>query len=95
MANEWTVLGILNATRDYLASKGFENARLEAEMLVAHVLSSSRIELYLKHDRPMSNGEIARSRALLKRRLAGEPVQYITGSAAFMFSAPKGMRPGV
>ena len=86
MANEWTVLGILNATRDYLASKGFENARLEAEMLVAHVLSSSRIELYLKHDRPMSNGEIARSRALLKRRLAGEPVQYITGSAAFMFT---------
>jgi len=85
MAKTWTVLGILNSSKDYLSAKGFENARLESEILLAHALSRTRIELYLEHDRQMSEGEIARFKALLKRRLAGEPVQYVTGSAAFMF----------
>jgi release factor glutamine methyltransferase len=86
MAESWKVIGILNTSRDYLSAKGFENARLESEMLLAHALSLTRIELYLQHDRQMSEAEIAGFKSLLKRRLAGEPVQYVTGSAAFMFN---------
>jgi len=86
MVKTWTVLGILNSSKDYLSAKGFGNARLESEMLLAHALSITRIELYLEHDRLMSTDEIARFKALLKRRLAGEPVQYVIGSAAFMFN---------
>jgi release factor glutamine methyltransferase len=82
----WTVLEIIDWSRNYLAEKGFENARLETELLLGHALSLPRIELYLNFERPMSEGELARYKALLKRRLAGEPVQYVTGTAAFMFS---------
>lgn len=80
----WTVIGIINSSKDYLAGKGFQNARLEAELLLSHALSLTRIELYTNHDRPLSEGELTRYKTLLKRRLAGEPVQYVTGGAAFM-----------
>jgi release factor glutamine methyltransferase len=82
----WTVLEIIDWSRNYLAEKGFENARLETELLLGHALSLPRIELYLNFERRMSESELARYKALLKRRLAGEPVQYVTGTAAFMFS---------
>jgi release factor glutamine methyltransferase len=82
----WTVLEIIDWSRNYLAQKGFENARLETELLLGHALSLPRIELYLNFERRMSESELARYKALLKRRLAGEPVQYVTGTAAFMFS---------
>jgi len=81
-----TVLGIINTTKEYLAGKGFENARLETELLLSHVLGVSRVELYLDFDRQLDEEELARMRALLRRRLAGEPVQYVTGTASFMFS---------
>jgi release factor glutamine methyltransferase len=82
----WTVLEMIDWSRLYLAEKGFDNGRLETELLLGHALSLPRIELYLNHERQMNEGELARYKALLKRRLAGEPVQYVTGSAAFMFS---------
>lgn len=82
----WTVLEIIDWSRNYLAEKGFENARLETELLLGHALSLPRIELYLNFERRMNESELARYKALLKRRLAGEPVQYVTGTAAFMFS---------
>lgn len=82
----WTVLEIIDWSRNYLAEKGFENARLETELLLGRALSLPRIELYLNFERQMSESELARYKALLKRRLAGEPVQYVTGTAAFMFS---------
>ena len=82
----WTVLEIIDWSRNYLTEKGFENARLETELLLGHALSLPRIELYLNFERRMSESELARYKVLLKRRLAGEPVQYVTGTAAFMFS---------
>lgn len=81
-----TVLGIINTTKEFLAERGFENARLETELLLSHVLGVSRVELYLDFDRQLNEGELERMRSLLRRRLAGEPVQYVTGTAAFMFS---------
>lgn len=82
----WTVLELIDWSRAYLAEKGLENTRLEAELLLGHALSLPRIELYLNYARPMDEGELARYKALLKRRLAGEPVQYITGTVSFMFA---------
>jgi release factor glutamine methyltransferase len=81
----WTVLEIIDSSRGYLAEKGFENARLESELLLSHVLSLSRIELYQHYNRPLKQGELERYKALMRRRLSGEPVQYVTGTAAFMF----------
>ena len=80
----WTVLELINWSKDYLEEKGFENARLEVELLLGHALKLPRIELYLQFERQMKASELAAFKALFKRRLAGEPVQYVTGTAAFM-----------
>jgi len=82
----WTVLELIDWSRAYLAEKGFDNARLETELLLGHALSLPRIELYLNYSRQMRQEELARFKVLLKRRLTGEPVQYVVGSAAFMLA---------
>jgi release factor glutamine methyltransferase len=80
----WTVLELINWSRAYLDEKGFDNARLEVELLLGHALGLPRIELYLQFERQLKAKELADFKALFKRRLAGEPVQYVTGTAGFM-----------
>jgi release factor glutamine methyltransferase len=80
----WTVLELINWSKAYLEEKGFDNARLEVELLLGHVLTLPRIELYLQFERQLKERELADFKALFKRRLAGEPVQYVTGTAGFM-----------
>ncbi|MBN2565767.1 MAG: peptide chain release factor N(5)-glutamine methyltransferase [Candidatus Eisenbacteria bacterium] len=80
----WTVLELINWSKAYLEEKGFDNARLEVELLLGHVLKLPRIELYLQFERQLKEKELATFKALFKRRLSGEPVQYVTGSAGFM-----------
>lgn len=54
--------------------------RLDAELLMAHALGTSREDLLLRHlDTPAPAG----FDALLARRLAHEPIAYITGTRAF------------
>jgi release factor glutamine methyltransferase len=66
-----------------LAERGFANARLEAELLLAGVLGIRRLDLYLQHERPVDGAELERYRAWVRRRLKHEPLQYIVGTAAF------------
>jgi len=79
----WSVIDLLNATREFLISKKFQNPRTNAELLLGHALGLSRIELYLKHDRPVTDEERLHLRELLKRRLKHEPPQYIVGETEF------------
>jgi release factor glutamine methyltransferase len=90
----WTVLSMLNWTSDYLAEKGFENARLNSERLLAHILKCRRVDLYLNFDRPLSVDELAKFKELLKRRLGHEPLQYVLGETEF-YSLPFKVVPGV
>ena len=41
-----SVLEVLKKTSEFFASKGVESARLNAELLVSHVLAMGRMELY-------------------------------------------------
>jgi len=66
-----------------LAERGFANARLEAELLLAGVLGIRRLDLYLQHERPVDGAELERYRAWLRRRLKHEPLQYIVGTTSF------------
>lgn len=67
----------------YLAGRGVEDARLEAEHLLAHLLGVPRLHLYLDLDRPLGPGGAERYQELLRRRGLHEPLQYILGSAPF------------
>jgi len=60
-----------------------EDPRLEAEILLAWVLGVKRLELALEPGKPVSEEAAVAFAEAITRRLAGEPVQYITGEAAF------------
>lgn len=79
----WTVLSILRTTTTHFEKRGVSEPRLSAEHLLADVLDCGRLDLYLAFDRPLDASEIDSYRERVKRRLAGEPIQYITGVAAF------------
>lgn len=79
----WTVLAVLDWTAQRFTDAGIEAARLEAQLLLAHVLGCTRVQLYTGFDRPLDEPELAAYRALIKRRLAGEPVAYLLGEQEF------------
>jgi release factor glutamine methyltransferase len=78
-----TVLEAINLSSEYLMKKGIESPRFNAEMLLAHVLNSKRLNLYLAFDKPLREEELSEYRELLKRRSRFEPLQYILGSVEF------------
>jgi release factor glutamine methyltransferase len=78
-----TVLESIKLSTEYLEKKGIESPRINAELLLAHILNCKRLDLYLTYDRPLSDEEIALYRLYLKRRGEYEPLQYIVGSVEF------------
>jgi len=90
----WTVGRLLTWTTDWLTTKGSESARLDAEVLLAHVRGCQRILLYTAFETPVSDAERARFRELVKRRGDGEPVAYLVGNREF-FSLPFAVSPAV
>lgn len=78
-----TLLEVLRLSTGFLAQRGSESARLDAELLTAHSLGLRRLDLYLQFDRPLREEELEPVRALLRRRAAGEPVAYLLGEREF------------
>ena len=64
-------------------SEGPSSARLDAEVLLAHALSTPRTRLRGWPEDPVSAGQAARYRDLIARRADGEPVAYLTGRREF------------
>jgi release factor glutamine methyltransferase len=78
-----TLLEVLRLSTGFLAQRGGESARLDAELLTAHSLGLRRLDLYLQFDRPLREEELEPVRALLRRRAQGEPVAYLLGQREF------------
>jgi len=94
MTETWTVRALLTWAREWLAKKGVESPRLDAELLLASALSCSRTRLYVDFDKPLSAEELARVKPLLHRRAQREPVAYILGEREF-YGRPFRVGPGV
>lgn len=77
------LLDILNKTTKWFETKGVDDARLNTEYLLAHVLKLKRMDLYLQFDRPMSEEELNELRPLVSRRGKREPLQHIVGTTGF------------
>lgn len=73
----------LNRARGTLVEGNIEDAPLEGELLLRHVLGISRTQLYLDLDLELSPSYEEAFRQLVKRRLGGEPAAYITGHCEF------------
>jgi release factor glutamine methyltransferase len=71
-----------------------ESPRLDAELLLAHVLKKSRAALLARPEEPLAAADAQAFDALLQRRLADEPVAYLIGHWEF-WSLPLKITPDV
>ena len=79
----WTIAEILQWTKQYFSGKGVDNPRLDAEVLLSHILQRDRLYLYVHYDQPLSPAELKEFRDCVRRRAARIPVAYITGEKEF------------
>jgi release factor glutamine methyltransferase len=78
-----TVLEAIQKSTEFLAKRGIESPRLQAELLLAHRLKMPRMKLYLNFERVLTGEETDEYREWIKRRGLHEPLQHITGSTSF------------
>lgn len=78
-----TVLECIDAGTAYLEKRGVEDARRNMQMLVAHHMKCTRMQLYLRFDEPLTEEILAPLRIDLKKRGERIPLQHLLGSVAF------------
>lgn len=79
-----TVLETLQGGTEYLEKRGVPEARLNMQLMLAHQLGCSKLDLYLQFDRPLEEIELAPLREMLRRRGAREPLQHVLGEVEFL-----------
>ena len=80
----WNVLELLEWTTDYFEKHNIPNPRLDAEVLLGHILEKSRLQLYLHFDMPVYQEHLSVFRELIKRRIALTPISYLINHKEFM-----------
>ena len=78
-----TVGGLIRDATEMLRSSGSESARLDAELLLGHVLRADRTTLLAAAEMPVGADHAAVFQALVDRRVTGEPIAYIRGLKEF------------
>lgn len=78
-----TLIDAIQKTTVFFSAKRIENARLNAEIIIAKALNLNRLELYLQFDRPLDSENLDQIRDLARRRGKHEPWQYIIGEVDF------------
>ncbi|MDH4223114.1 MAG: peptide chain release factor N(5)-glutamine methyltransferase [candidate division Zixibacteria bacterium] len=78
-----TILEALNSATRTFWEKDIENPRIEAELLIGHILNLKRTELYLKGQIALSSKEENILEQLIKQRLTGRPLQYVLEETEF------------
>jgi release factor glutamine methyltransferase len=79
----WTVKALLTWTTAHFQKKGVESPRLEAQILLAHVLGWPKIDLMVRYDEEPTPAERARFKELVQRRVEHWPVAYLIGRREF------------
>ena len=79
----WTIESLVKWATDDFRTRGIENPRLDAEVLVAWALGIDRVRIIVDGKRPLMGEELGKLRELVKRRRAREPVAYLRGEREF------------
>lgn len=66
-----------------LREAGVPSHTLATEVLLMHALGRERAWMYSHHEEPVDDGALQKYFALIARRAAGEPTQYLTGHQEF------------
>ena len=80
----WRVVDLLNWTTQYFEQHGLSHPRLDAEVLLGHLLEKSRLQLYLHFEMPVFQEHLTPYRELIKKRVEHTPVSYLTNRKEFM-----------
>ena len=80
---DWTIRRLLQVTSEWFERKSIGSARLDAEVLLAHVLGVDRLRLYIDMERPLMAQELSSYRELVRRRGHHEPVADLVGQKEF------------
>jgi len=80
---QWTIQKLLDWSAAYFETHRIDSPRATAEILLAHGLGQSRLDLYTQYDKPLNTTELASFKNLIRRRMNREPVAYIIGSKGF------------
>ena len=83
-AKTWRVIDLITWTTAYFQKHEIPSARLDAELLLAHVLGQDRVALYVNFQTPVSPEHLAQYRALIKQRIERIPLAYLTQQREFM-----------
>jgi len=78
-----TVLELLESTTRYFAKHAVPSPRLTIELMLAEMMTKSRMQLYLEFDQSVPELVMDRLRPLVKRRAEGEPLEYLLGATTF------------
>lgn len=78
-----TIQDILTSGTAYLEARGIDAPRHSMQSLLVHVLGCSKTWLYLHHDDPLSEAQLAPLRELLRERGKGVPLQHLLGTTEF------------
>jgi release factor glutamine methyltransferase len=79
----WTIIKVIQWATNYFKTHDIDSPRATAEILLAHALKCTRMDLYLNHDQPLVTRELDVFKSLIKRRIKREPVAYIVGVREF------------
>jgi len=78
-----TVADVLSSATARLIAGGIDSPRLDAEILLAHVLNWRRLMLYVDAEKILPAEKILRFNELIARRLTRIPVAYLVGTKEF------------
>lgn len=79
----WTIERVVRWATEDFKNRGIESPRLDAEVLLAHALGSTRVQLIIDSKRPLAKDELTRFKEAVRRRRTHEPVAYVRGEREF------------
>ena len=79
-----TIQELLRRATEFLTQNRIDEARLDAEVLLAHVLKMRRLYLYVNLDLNLVDDLISHYKTLVRRRANHVPVAQLTGNREFM-----------
>lgn len=80
----WHVIDLIEWTTEYFERHEIPTPRLDAELLLGHLLQKSRLQLYLSFEMPVFQETLSKFRELIKKRVDHTPVSYLTNHKEFM-----------
>ena len=80
---KFSVFEVLKSASQRLEAEKIENPRLDAEILLAHVLKCRRLQLYVDSDKILPLESVFRFNELINRRLERIPTAYLIGAKEF------------